>query len=425
MKIYLSTLGCKLNESELEAWTRRFAQDGNEIVATPAEAEVCVLNTCAVTHIAARKSRQLARQLARANPAARIVLTGCFADIAPAEARALPNVALLVPSADKDRLAGIAAERLAIGDLKAGIEDWDSLVPSPEVSLPASHLRTRAFVKVQDGCNMRCAYCIIPLARGDSRSRSRAAIVAEVQALVAQGYNEIVLTGVQISAYRASLRDLVAAILAETNTPRLRLTSIAPWDLDETLLDLFHDPRLCRHLHLSLQAGCDAVLRRMRRPYTTAQFAQAVELARAKIPEVGITTDVIVGFPGETETEFAESAAFVERMQFARVHVFPFSPRAGTVAATLPAQVAPAIKEARARTMQVVADASQRAFAQTLIGRVVHVLWETQTAGMWSGYTDNYVRVEAASGNDLRNRFTRARVVRALPEGVLATLENL
>lgn len=466
VRVYLGTLGCKLNESEMESWTRRFAAQGAEIVDAPEDAELCVLNTCTVTHVAARKSRQMARQLARANPNARIVLTGCLVDVAPQQAGALPNVALLVANADKDRLVELAQDlwgdprfattetgcrmpEAASGALAT--EDWAPLSPSRTIGGQATTPggpRTRAFVKIQDGCNMGCSYCIIPLARGRERSRSREQVVAEVQALVAAGYNEIVLTGVQISEYRgdaegtrgaaraAGLRDLVAAVLSETAVPRLRLTSIAPWDLDKSLLELWSDPRLCRHLHLSLQSGSDTVLRRMRRPYTTAQFAGAVDLAREAIPDVGITTDVIVGFPGESDVEFEHSLAFVERMQFSRAHIFPYSARDGTAAASLPLHVSDSTKDARAKAMQAVANADARRFASRLVGKTLPVLWESREAktedarptrdvrdtgasGRWSGYSDNYVRVTTESDADLHNTVTHVKVSSVDQDGVL------
>ncbi len=471
MKVYLSTLGCKLNESELEAWTRKFESEGAQVVDNAADAEICVLNTCTVTHVAARKSRQMARQIARVNPKARLVVTGCYASIAPDEARRLPNVALVVPNTEKDRLVQMANSILPIADCTVSAIQFP--VTSPELliarnqysatSLDAhqSSPRTRAFVKIQDGCNMSCTYCIIPLARGKERSRPLNEIVLEVKSLVDSGYKEIILTGVQISVYNDSfnlakvpdpslrsgqalrkvqahsLRDLVAAILGETRVPRLRLTSIAPWDLDEPLLDLFSDSRLCRHLHLSLQSGSDTVLRRMRRPYTTAQFARAAEFAREKIPDVGITTDMIVGFPGESEVEFEQSLQFVEQRQFSRAHVFPYSARAGTVAAGLPLHVSDGVKELRAKQMQAVADASARSFAQRFVGRTMQVLWEVpedggrKTEGMdpslvvrrWSGYTDNYIRVFAESERDLHNQITAARLVHVAGEGAMAITE--
>lgn len=472
MKIYLSTLGCKLNESELEAWARKFGDGGYQIVDDAKDADLVVLNTCTVTHVAARKSRQMARQLARINPKAKLVMTGCYVSVSPDEAQALPNVSLIVPNADKDRLvdkisilksqisnssepainlqSAFYKEQDAARFLDADVETQVAgNAPISNRQLPITNLRTRAFVKIQDGCNMSCTYCIIPIARGKETSRSLAEVVADVRSLVNAGYKEIILTGVQISSYRyfpslsmtgeseggSSLRNLVAAILAETDVPRLRLTSIAPWDLDESLLKLFADSRLCRHLHLSLQAGSDTVLRRMRRPYTTAQFARAVELARAKIPDVGITTDVIVGFPGESATEFEQSLEFVSRMQFSRVHVFPYSARAGTVAAQLPLQVDEPTKSARMKQMQAIADFSQRAFANRFVGREMMILWETKDEGrktkanesfvighssfVWSGYTDNYIRVLAPSDDDLHNQITPARLISAIDDGAI------
>jgi threonylcarbamoyladenosine tRNA methylthiotransferase MtaB len=450
MKVYLQTLGCKLNESELEAWARDFAARGDEVVDDPRLAETIVLNTCTVTAQAARKSRNLARHLARTNADAQIVLTGCFATMSPAQAQTLPNVALVVPNADKDKLVQLAGARWRDLDFQIAAngcrvpEAVSGELPHPQ---PLSYeergaLRTRAFVKIEDGCNMSCAYCIIPLARGRARSRPQNEIVDEIQQLVDAGYQEAILTGVQISDYRLEERekgrgrlrglcDLVAAILTETQLPRLRLTSIAPWDLDEALLDLFSDSRLCRHLHLSLQSGSSTVLRRMRRPYTAEQFAAAVAMTRAKIPDVAITTDVIVGFPGEADVEFEESLEFVERMQFARAHVFSYSARQGTVAATLPLHVDDLTKEARQKAMQRVADDSLRRFAEKFVGRTLNVLYEAQTPspveggsgwGLWSGYTDNYIRVVTRSTDDLSNRIVPTRLVEAVQDGARGEL---
>ncbi len=415
MKVYLQTLGCKLNESELEAWARAFAARGDELVDDPRLAETIVLNTCTVTAQAARKSRNVTRHLARASGDAQIILTGCYATMSPEQARALPNVALVVPNARKDALVELARER-------AGDFPYAPPFPPPSAPKPGG-LRTRAFVKIEDGCNMSCTYCIIPLARGRARSRPQTEILDEIKRLADAGYQEVILTGVQISDYRLEERengkgrlrglcDLVDAILRETKLPRLRLTSIAPWDLDAELLALFTDARLCRHLHLSLQSGSDSVLRRMRRPYRAEQFADAAQMARAQIPDVALTTDVIVGFPGEADVEFQESLDFVERMNFARVHVFPYSARQGTVAAQLPLHVDDATKAARHQAMQRAADASLRRFAETFVGRTLNVLYEENAADgdEWTGYSDNYIRVVTRSRENLSNRIAPTRL---------------
>lgn len=441
MKVYLQTLGCKLNESELEAWARDFTARGDEVVSDPRAADTIVLNTCTVTVQAARKSRNLARHLARANADAQIILTGCYATLAAEQARELPNVAFVVPNSEKEQLVRLAEERLHTADFQLAANGCrlpeavsgelveDSMTVFPAKGLEGV-LRTRAFVKIEDGCNMSCSYCIIPLARGRARSRPPAEILGEIRQLVDSGYQEVILTGVQISDYRLEereagrgrlrgLRNLVSSILRETNLPRLRLTSIAPWDLEEELLDLFADARLCRHLHLSLQSGSTTVLRRMRRPYSAEQFADAVEMARAKIPDVAISTDVIVGFPGEADVEFQESLDFVERINFARVHVFPYSSREGTLAAQLPLHVSDLIKDARAKAMQRVADLSLRRFAERFVGQTLSVLYEEETSasGVWSGYTDNYIRVLTRSRENLANRIVPTRLVEVVEDG--------
>lgn len=448
MKVYLTTLGCKLNESELEAWAREFTARGDVLVGDPREADTIVLNTCTVTAQAARKSRNTARHLARTSAGAQIVLTGCFATLAPEQARTLPNVALVVPNADKDRLVELS--RRFIGDPgyqiasggcrlpEAVSGEIDSASPAAGEAGVEPHLRTRAFVNIEDGCNMSCTYCIIPLARGRAHSRPKQAIVSEIAGLVDDGYREVILTGVQISDYRLEEREdgrgrlhglcnLIREILETTMLARLRLTSIAPWDLDAELLDLFTDRRLCRHLHLSLQSGSTTVLRRMRRPYTADQFERAVDRARSRIPELAVTTDVIVGFPGESDVEFHDSLGFVEKMDFARVHVFPYSAREGTLAAALPLHVTDAIKEERARAMQQVADDSIRRFARAFVGRALPVLYEEQDAprGLWSGYTDNYIRVITRSAENLTNRIIPTAIVEPVEGGARGELMNL
>jgi threonylcarbamoyladenosine tRNA methylthiotransferase MtaB len=423
VRVCFTHLGCKLNQAEIEAMARRFTAAGHHLVGSPAGADLHVINTCTVTQAAARQSRKVVRGGGRANPVLRTVVTGCWSATEPEEAARLAGVDLVVPNGEKESLFERVAA--AFPDLAERDSEPDA-VPIPWVPMEFGH--TRALVKVEDGCNMQCAFCIIPQTRGGQRSRPPGEVVAEVQALVRAGCREVVLTGVQISAYRSEgmgLSDLVARVLSEGMegaAPRLRLTSIAPWELDGRLLDLFAEfggSRLCRHLHLSLQSGCSATLRRMRRPYTAPGYAALLARVRKAIPEVAITTDVLVGFPGETAAEFAESLASVEAMGFAKVHVFPFSARPGTAAEGMPGQVASGEKKERMAQMLVAAAAAERAFLSSQVGKRVTVLWEHPRDGMAHGLTDNYLRVFCRTDRDLWNRFVEVEVIGLAEGGVM------
>lgn len=412
MRVCFTNLGCKLNQAEIEDLARRFVAAGHRVVERLDEADLHVVNTCTVTAAAARTSRRAARRAP-----VRTVLTGCWATDRPEEAARLAGVDLVVPNRDKERLL----ERVEAAFPEAVAGGGGEPVPCGLLELG----RTRALVKIEDGCDMRCSFCIIPRTRGRQQSRPAPEVLAEVRALAAAGHNEVVLTGVQISAYRwedLRLAGLVRLLLAGTGVPRLRLTSIAPWDLDESLLGLWPDPRLCRHLHLSLQSGATATLRRMRRPYTAEGYAALLDRARSSIPGVVVTTDVIAGFPGESESDFADSLAFVERAGFAKVHVFPFSPRPGTAAAALPGQVPPEVRRARVARLLAAAETAERAFWRAQVGRRATVLWERPRAGVAQGLTDDYVRVLARTDRDLWNRITEADLVAVEPGGVRATL---
>jgi len=350
------------------------------------------------------------RQLRRTNPDARLVVTGCSTGLAE---------------------DGLLADLVVTNDRK---EDLVSLVLAEwDVGGQASHdspqcrravfRRTRPLVKIQDGCDNACTYCVVRLLRGRQRSRPRSEILAQVAALVQQGYHELVLTGVHVGAYGHDTGDdlggLVQAILSESPPDRLRLSSIEPWDLSPDFLSLWQDPHLCRHLHLPLQSGCDATLERMNRRYTAAQFADLVAHARTAIPDLAVTTDVIVGFPGETDDEFAASAGFVERVGFSRIHVFPYSERPGTPAATMAGQVDVRVRQKRARQIAEIGRQSGRTFRETLIGQRVQVLWESRLGdGRWSGLTDHYVRVFARSEVELANTLCPARLTRHEADGL-------
>ena len=425
MRIYVSSLGCKLNQSEMDSLAARLARQGHQVVTTPAEAELCVLNTCAVTHVAAQKSRQALRRLHHDNPQASLVATGCYAELTPADLHDLPGVRFVLGNWDKERLAEIIDSLGAVGRGTSG-----EMIPTVPACLPSVR-RTRALVKIQDGCDNTCTYCIIRIARGPQRSRPAEDILAEVKARLADGHQEIVLTGVHIGAYGRDRQEskadtdlwaLVRRLLAETQVPRLRLSSIEPWDLTERVFHLWDDPRLCRHLHLPLQSGCDATLRRMARRYTTAEFAAWVAAARAAIPDLAVTTDLIVGFPGETASEFEQSLAFVQGLDFARLHVFPYSLRVGTPAAQLADQVPPPVKAERAQAMRAVASAGEQAFHRQFVGRTLTVLWESSRleggVAVWNGLTGNYLHVQTHSSVDLANTLCSVRLV-ALTDGGL------
>jgi threonylcarbamoyladenosine tRNA methylthiotransferase MtaB len=398
VRVYLESLGCKLNQCERDALARQFAESGHVVVLTPDEADVCVVNTCAVTHVAARKSRHRFRFLHRVNPSARLVATGCYATLGGNGLRA-------------DLVAGNESKADLVSLIEAQIEDWglsESTLAGRAASDGALLGRTRPMVQIQDGCDNACSYCIVHVLRGRQRSRPRDEVLSEVSDLVRQGYREVVLTGVHVGSYGRErgddLIDLVQDILAHTTLERLRLSSIEPWDLRPAFFQLWQDPRLCRHLHLPLQSGCDETLRRMDRSYTAAEYAELVALARAAIPGLALTTDLIAGFPGETEAAFAESLAFVERIAFARAHVFAYSARPGTTAAQMVDQLDPRIRRRRARQLREVAARSGEAFRRQFLGTTVSVLWEHRLAdGRWPGLTDNYIRVYADSDECLAN----------------------
>jgi threonylcarbamoyladenosine tRNA methylthiotransferase MtaB len=414
----LTNLGCKLNQAEVERLAREMLAAGHQVVESLDEADFHILNTCTVTHQAARDSRKAAGRGARVRPELRTVVTGCWATDEPAAAARIAGVDLVVPNAEKhlllEKIHAAFPEEVPSGDADL-----------PYLPLPVGH--TRALIKIEDGCNMRCAFCVIPSTRGRQRSRPLEEVVAEARSLAEAGFGEIVLTGVQISAYRdpagRRLVDLMRAVLRETSMPRLRLTSIAPWDLDERLLSLweesFHEGRLCRHLHLSLQSGATPTLRRMRRPYTAESYARLLERVRAAVPGVGITTDVIAGFPGETEAECAESLAFVESARFAKVHAFPFSPREGTEAAGLPGQIPPDVKKERMARLLAAAEAGEIAFRQAQLGTRATVLWERPRGAMGHGLTDNYLRVFSPAAAGLARQLTMVELVELTAGGMV------
>lgn len=407
--VALETLGCKLNQAESEQLTAELIAAGCSIVPAEQFADIYILNTCTVTHIADRKSRHFVRLAHRLNPSARIVVTGCYAERAAAEVAAIEGVDLVIGNDQKEQLVEILRS--------AGYIPVDGVG-----DLVLAQNRTRSFIKAQDGCNNYCSYCIVPLVRGSENSLSPDLVISAIKNRVEAGFREVVLTGTEIGSYHSGGLDiggLLERILRETQLPRLRLTSLQPEEIKAELVSLWQDSRLCRHFHISLQSGSDGVLKRMNRHYTARDYAGKVDLLRSNLPDTAITTDVIVGFPGETEKEFEESYAFCRDLKFTRLHIFPYSARQGTPAASMPEQVSPAIKKERSQRMIELADESRREFNSRFIGQTAEVLFEHSTSGLWTGLTGNYIKVSVRSKTDLNNRLVQVKLLELKGEGLL------
>ncbi len=408
--VALETVGCKLNQAETEHLARQFVEAGYRLVEANEAADVYILNTCTVTHVADRKSRHRLRLARRRHPGALIVATGCYAERAHQELGRVSGVNLIAGNRHKPHLVKLVE--------KAG---FPGISGGAGRTAQSSGLRTRAFVPVQDGCDSACAYCIVPLVRGGAKSQPLERVINEVRDRVAEGYREVVLTGTEIGTYSdggVDLSGLLKRLLAGTEAGRLRLSSLQPPEITEELVRWWQDGRLCRHFHLSLQSGSDRVLVRMRRRYATEDYRRAVSLIREALPGAAITTDVIIGFPGETPAEFEETLAFCQELKFARIHVFPFSPRPGTTAAQMPESVAESVIKQRSQQLIALAEESARDFRQRFLGKTVPVLWERQTGGIWAGFTDNYLRVYLESSENLTNQLLPVKLVKLWNDGV-------
>ena len=395
----LTTLGCKVNQFETETMEGLFRQRGYTIVPFDEAADVYVINTCSVTSLGERKSRQLIRRARRMNEAAVIAVTGCYAQVAPEEIRAMDGVRVVLGTKERADIVDYVERAAREAGVLDGTTDIMQAADFEDIPLFSAPARTRAFLKIEEGCENFCSFCIIPYARGPVRSRSLESVRREAAKLIDMGFKEIVLTGIHLGCYGrdiggATLADAVRTVLSLPGLKRLRLGSLESVELSDELLALFsEDERFARHLHLPLQTGSDAVLQAMNRHYDTAKFAQLIERVERAVPGVAVSTDIIVGFPGETEELFSESLAFVERMNFARMHVFPYSPRRGTPAANFPGQVPENEKKERVHRMQSLAARKSEAFHAAFLGREMSVLFETERAGITDGLTENYIRV--------------------------------
>lgn len=411
MNVFFDTIGCRLNQSEIEIMASQFRRAGHTVVGDASNADLVIVNTCAVTSAAASDSRQKIRQAANKG-AGQIIATGCWATLEPQVALTLPGVENVVLNENKEHLV---SDYLKVTPL---IFDLEPLAREP---LPGDHQRTRAFIKVQDGCDNFCTFCITKVARGKGVSRPTNEILKDIESALNGDVKEIVLTGVHLGSWgkdfsqKQHLRDLIETILKVTSVQRLRLSSLEPWGLGESFFSLWEDQRLCPHLHLPLQSGSAEILKRMARKTTPEKFMRIVEDARAVVPEIAITTDMIVGFPGETDELFAESMEFVKAINFSAGHIFPFSPRPGTAAAKYQEQIPGMIKKRRSAAMRAIFAEMTHLYQSSYIGKEVDVLWENgelQSDGNWrmKGLTGNYLRIATKDKDNLVNQIHQVKI---------------
>jgi threonylcarbamoyladenosine tRNA methylthiotransferase MtaB len=410
MQIHLKTLGCRLNEAELESWAEGFRAKGHGLTTNPDKADVLVVNTCAVTQEAVKKSRQIIRRTHRNNPLAKLVVSGCYASLDEQIQSDIQGIDLVINNQQKDQLVDIALKEL-------NYETMPALSTLPGEASIFKRGRNRAFIKIQDGCRYRCTFCIVTIARGDERSRTTGEIIKEINQYHLQGIQEVVLTGVHVGGFgsdiNSSLYQLIKNVLSETDIPRIRLASVEPWDLSDDFFSLFSNKRLMPHMHLPLQSGSDTVLKRMARRCKTNDFKNLIQQARNEIPAFNVTTDIIIGFPGETEKEWLESVNFIEETGFSHIHIFTYSKREGTKAATLPNQVSAAMKKERSKQLHLLSKSMRHTFLNKHIDKTHSVLWEGRNENdIWTGYTDNFIRVELKQNNtsDLENQISKIKI---------------
>lgn len=427
-RVAIHTLGCKVNQYESASLAGLFLERGYRLVGFDDEADVYIINTCTVTHLGDRKSRQLIRRASRTNPAALIAVTGCYAQTSPGEIAKIPGVDLVIGTRDRARLVDLVETAVkgkgplcAVGEHVAG-EEFEEVRALPVQG------RVRAFLKIQEGCDNFCTYCIIPYARGPMRSRRPERVLEEARELVRSGYKEIVLTGIRTGAYGRDLGEsltlagLMRDLAGVSGLLRLRLSSIEPVDITDELIQTMAGLEVfCRHLHVPLQSGDDAVLKRMGRRYTAWEYYRLAEVLRENLPGLGLTTDVMVGFPGETGENFANTCRFIEKVSFSRLHVFKFSPRRGTPAAGFGDQVEPPVKEERSRALLELGEKLSARFASLHIGLELDVLAEQpfqEGGGLYEGLTGNYLRVVFPGNDELKGKIVRVKAEK-LRDGLL------
>lgn len=401
-KVAFHTLGCKVNQYETQAMTELFEKAGYAVVEDSEAADVYVINTCTVTNVGDKKSRQFIRRAKKNNEAAIIAVVGCYAQTAPKEVLDIEGVNIVIGTNDRSKIVELV-EKCNTNDKINTVDDIMKVKEFEELSVQEIKGKTRAFLKIQEGCNRYCSYCIIPYARGPIRSRKQPEIINEVKRLVDNGFKEIVLTGIHVASYGKDLAssDNLLEVLKEVNSveglKRIRLSSLEPTIFTEEFLsELVNIDKLCQHFHLSLQSGSDKVLKRMNRKYTTGEYREIVKRVRRIYPEVALTTDIIVGFPGETDEDFKTTYSFVEEIKFSEIHVFKFSPRKGTPAADYKDQIDGVTKHLRSERLIALGEVLRSNYQESFVGRIKDVLFENTSPELQDhieGLTDNYLKV--------------------------------
>ena len=422
-KIAFYTLGCKVNQSDTASMEGIFRKAGYEVVDFGSPADVYLINTCVVTNTGQRKSRQIINRAVRHNPLSLIVVTGCYPQTAPEEVRAIAGVDVIIGNQERARIVELVEQALENKqtEILDNVQKMTVDTKFEELGVGTETDKTRAFLKIQEGCNQYCTYCIIPYARGPLRSRSLESIRSEVAKLVEAGYKEVVLIGIHLGCYgkelakegkHITLYDAVQAVLSVEGMCRVRLGSLESVEVEPRLLELMaNEPRLCKHLHLPLQSGCDKILQAMHRPYDTARFTQLLQQIRAQVPDVAVTTDIIVGFPGETEEDFATTLAFAEKCGFAKMHIFPYSKRKGTPAEKMPNQVDEAVKGERAARLAAVDEKLHQAMLKQMVGKTEEVLFEQPVDAVhMEGLCGPYLRVVVPGTSELANTIAQVKI---------------
>ncbi|MGL4911172.1 MAG: tRNA (N(6)-L-threonylcarbamoyladenosine(37)-C(2))-methylthiotransferase MtaB [Romboutsia sp.] len=418
-KVAFYTLGCKVNQYETEAMIEMFEKDGYSQVDSEEFADVYVINTCTVTHMSDRKSRQYIRRMKKKNPEAIIAVVGCYSQVSPEEILEIEEVNLVMGTNERRQIVE-EIKKIDASQKASTVDDIMKVRAFEEIEISQSNGRTRAFMKIQDGCDRFCSYCIIPYARGGKvRSRSSESILEEVKKLAANGYKEVVLTGIHVASYGKDLKDeqiTLLNVIKEINKleeiERIRLSSVEPvLFTDEFVSEVAKMPKVCPHYHLSLQSGCDETLDRMNRRYTTNEYKEIVDRLRENIPNVAITTDVIVGFPGETNEEFNKTYEFLRDIELSQMHIFKYSPRKGTPAATMENQIDPQMKQFRSDKLLTLNKENFTKFANKFVGQDVDVLFEQSVeANRYEGLTPNYIRVVIQSKKDIQGQILKAKI---------------